>query len=425
MYRVRISFVVILLLVISAGVALAGDVTRTVLPNGLVLVVKQNQLSELVAIDLMIKATVFDEPADQSGVRALLQDLLLDSARGSEVEQWGAQLQGDVGLDYADFTATVISDGFTPTITALAHLLRQSSFDYAAFERSKQRRIALLIASREESFQQDYLLLRKTLYGDYPYGQSALGQAATVAALSPAQVLEFQRRWFVPNNTVIAISGNISPARARRVVEDAFGSWPNQPLPERSRPEVTPPKRSDLAVQEGLSQSAHLLIGFAAPPAGRSREFASFQVVSSLLGRGMSGRLVGLLRNDLGLAYQVTCFYPTLEQPSHFVVYVVCRLDQIDEAKQAVVKEINRLLQEPVSQDELDKTKRYLIGQYRISLQSNRQQAYYLAWYETLGLGADFDEAYLAQIDQVTPNTLRQISPNYLTKMIIALRLPR
>jgi predicted Zn-dependent peptidase len=156
---------------------------------------------------------------------------------------------------------------------------------------------------------------------------------------------------------------------------------------------------------------------------GKNQEFAAFQVLYSLLGK-RSGRINAALRDRLGLAYDINSFYPTLEYPSHFGIALICRPEAAEEARVAVLEELTKLRQGPVSENELSGAKNFLTGQHLVARQRNLQQAYFLAWYEILGLGDDFEKQYPVMINDVTPRAVQEAADKYFNKMIISVRLP-
>jgi zinc protease len=413
-----------------AGTISAGSAetpTRTTLPNGLMLIVCPNHLTDLVAVEVMLNISALDEPGDQVGIRHLLRQL---SQRGSrlkrgELEAWGGEVGAEVGLDYVEYNALVVSGGFGAAIKTLADMIQLPDFAGADVERLKTDQTDYLESLHKDPFQSAYLLLRKQLYGDFPYGETTAGEQTSISNITLDGLKAFHARWYVPNNTTIVVSGNVEPAQAQQIIERYFGKWEKQSLPERKYASPAPPEDSNVAVEEGEVDNAHMMIGFPAPAAGANQEFAAFQIISALLGRGMSGRLITSLRNKSRIAYDISCFNPTLKQESHLVVYVVCDAGRLEEAKNIIVQEINKILQEPVGKEELEATKKYAAGQYLLSRQRNRQRAYFLAWYQTLGLGFAFEQTYPTLINQVTPEALQDVARKYLSKMAISVILPQ
>jgi zinc protease len=424
-----------LLFLLTYGIPLyAQDQTiRTVLPNGLVLLVSPKHSSDIVAVEIMLKVSVLDEPVEQAGARQLITQTILRTAQKekSELDMLGGELSCDVGLDYLEFRAQTLGDGFVPAIDKLAKALTQPMLDTELLAQVKKEQAEYLTILRNDPFQSTYLQLRRGLYDGYPYAREATGERAAVEALTDGDLNAFRARWYLPNNAIIAVCGNVTPEQARDVVEKAFAKWAAAPLPERvtaTDESLTASRvmalQAPLPVSEDdTTDSAQLMVGFRAPAAPDSRNFAAFQVLDSLMGRGMSGRMIAVLRNEMGLAYQISTFCPTLAHTSHFVVYAVVSDKLMEDAKETIVTEINRVLQQPVSPADLDAAKNYLIGQYALSRQRNSQRAYYLAWYETLGLGADFETRYPTLIAEVTPESLQAAVQPYLQKMIVSVRV--
>jgi predicted Zn-dependent peptidase len=392
----------------------------------MVILVKPNDFSDLVAVEVMLKVSICDEAPEQAGIRFLLQQLLVHESFSSEypLEKWGGGAGSDVGLDYVEFNAVVVSDGFEAALETLAEMLCRPDFDVAAVERVKSETLDYLAAVREQPFWSTYLLFRQRLYGDHPYARAAEGTLETIQSMNRQELLDFYFQWFVPNNTVIAVCGNVTPERAQKAIERAFGGWKGSMIQRPDSPNPPSLTHSLIAVEEGRGAGAHVLIGFPAPEAGEPDEFAAFQVLNSLLGRGMSGRLVEALRNQLGLAYQVSCFHPTLEQQGHLATYVLCEPDQVDVVKDAVVAQINRLLLEKIGDEELESAKAYLLGQYLVSLQRSRLEAHNLAWWEILGLGSNFEEDYVTLVSAISAQDIQKVSQKYLQKMVVTLHLP-
>jgi zinc protease len=165
------------------------------------------------------------------------------------------------------------------------------------------------------------------------------------------------------------------------------------------------------------------MLGFPAPAVEQPGYYA-LQVVDGLLA-GTSGSLLPkALREEAGLAYDVSSFYPTLAQTSHLVVWVATEPQRLEAAKAAILAVLGKLTQEPIPADDLEKAKRNLLGSYALSHQRMKEQAYALAWYETLGLAPDFDERYLAGVQAVGPADVQEAAKAVLGRFVAAVALP-
>ena len=154
-------------------------------------------------------------------------------------------------------------------------------------------------------------------------------------------------------------------------------------------------------------------------------DYYALQVIDSLLSGGASSRLPQHLREDLGLVYHVSSFYPTLAASSHFAIYAATAPHRLLAVKSAVLQALTRLIEEPVPPDELTRAKRYLLGSYALSHQRMKDQAYALAWYETLGLSGDFAEQYAAGLQAVTAADVQRAASAIFTRFALAVTMPR
>jgi zinc protease len=395
------------------------------LANGLKIISAPNVFSDMVGLEIIFKVGIGDELEQQAGERFVLQRLLTDKLESiTDAEGWEGEVGGEAGMDYVELHMTCTSEGFEDAVAALSQVLLQPFFLPEQVANVKRELSFYQSRVLQDPFQENYALFRRTLYGDFPYGGKVEGSASMLDNLTPDSLRQFYGAWFAPNNAKLAVSGGVGPERARRVIAKAFGDWSPQPINRRPFPDFSFPQESRLIVaEEKGTENAHLFIGFSAPAVGKNETFAAFQVAYAVLGK-MSGRINTALRDHLGLVYDSNCFFPTLEYPSHLGISLTCRPEEVEEVKGAVVEAVNQISREPISLSELAAAKAFLLGQHLVSRQRNLQQAYFLAWYETLGLGADFEEQYPVLINDVTAQEVQAVAGQYFRKMVIVLRLP-
>ena len=167
----------------------------------------------------------------------------------------------------------------------------------------------------------------------------------------------------------------------------------------------------------------HLILGFLAPAADDPGYYA-MQVIDSLLSGGAGGRLPQRIREDLGLVYHVSSFYPTLSTESHFAVYAATGPGHLPAVKSALVDALGELSEKTVSPEEIAHAKRYLLGSYALSHQRMKDQAYALAWYGILGLESGFEARYTAAIEAVTAADVQQTAQAVLRRFVLAVTMP-
>jgi zinc protease len=419
-----------LLCLLACAPAPAETARRLTLPNDLRVVVQSSRSTDIVAIDLLLDISALDEPRDRQGVRYLVQRLLLrgtthqsGDAMARQLAAVGGVMDTTVGLDYVEIYALVPADGFDAALRLLADAVQSPAFLPEEISGQKVAARQAARAARDDPFQETYLAFREALYDDHPYARPTFGDARGLAALTREDLAAFHAQYYRPNSATLAICGGIGEGRATRAAREAFGDWASESLPFRERPEAPRLAASLIAARELPVRRAHLILGFASP-AVADVDYYPLQVIDSLLSGGASSRLPQYLREELGLVYHISSFYPTLAGNSHFAIYAATAPHQLLPVKSAVLQALTRLIEEPVPPDELTRAKRYLLGSYALSHQRMKDQAYALAWYETLGLGCDFAEQYAAGIEAVTAADVQRAASAIFTRFALAVTMP-
>jgi predicted Zn-dependent peptidase len=150
-------------------------------------------------------------------------------------------------------------------------------------------------------------------------------------------------------------------------------------------------------------------------------DYAGLKLISTYLGNGLSSRLFVELREKMGLAYDVSAFYPTRLDKSPFVVYIGTAPENTAIALEGLNREVERLSQIELSLEELQGAKNKLLGQYALGKQTNGEIAQTYGWYETLELGIEFDEQFPEKITQITPEIVQKLAQKYLTNPYISI----
>ncbi len=404
---------------------------RRVLDNGIVVLVKPNPTADIVAARLFMRCGSGWETEENAGLTNLLAALL---TRGTEtlssldiaeqVESVGAGLGTDAATDYLLLSLKTVSADFASLLTLAGEILRSPSFPES--ELSLERRLILqnIRTQREQPMAIAFEALRQSMYGEHPYALPSLGTDESVANLSQELLRAYHQRHFRPDNLVISIAGRIDLDGAIAQIEAVFGDWtvPTEPLPQLTLPAVsTQPGRVQ---QAQPTHQAILMLGYQGPTVGESG-YAPMKVINAYLGNGMSSRLFVELREKQGLAYEVSTFYPTRLEVAPFGAYMGTSPDNAARALQGLHHEVKRLIEAPLSVEEVEATRNKMLGQYLLGKQTNAQIAQVYGWYETLGLGLDFDDAFQAQLQQVSARDIQETATQYLQKPFVSLVGPQ
>jgi predicted Zn-dependent peptidase len=235
--------------------------------------------------------------------------------------------------------------------------------------------------------------------------------------LDMAYMKRFFRDTHAPNNTVIAIVGDIQPPAVLKIVEKYFGRIPAQRL---SPPLITdePRQSGERRVEVVFAAEPQMILGYHKPPPPAFEDHV-FDVIESILARGRTSRLFKALVDEKRIAESIQAVngMPGARYPNQFVLFATPRHPHdCGELEQAIAHEIERLKREPVSGQELEKVKNQIRADFIRGLDSNTGLAGMLSYYEALLGDFHYLIDYTAAIDRITPADILRTAQTYLTK---------
>lgn len=406
-------------------------VYRTTLSNGMVALVTENPTADIIAARLFIRAGSRWETAAQAGLSHLITAVLTKGTDrfssleiAEQVETVGASLNTDTSTDYFLLSLKTVSADFPQILKLAAALLRTPTFPETELELERRLTLQAIRSQQEQPFTLAFDQLRTMMYGNHPYALPGLGTEATVTTLTRTDLQQYHATHFRPDNLVVSLSGRITPDAAIALLQETFGDWaaPSQPLPTIEFPAVQS-KPLCQAISQTTQQSI-LMVGYLTPGVSNPTvlpDYVALKLLNTHLGNGLSSRLFVELREKRGLAYEVSAFYTTRLDAAQFVAYMGTASDNTAIALEGLQSELDRVQAIELEPHELQAAKNKLLGQYALGKQTNTQLAHLYGWYETLGLGIEFDQQFQAQAAQTTSQDIQAVAQRYLTAPYVSL----
>lgn len=400
---------------------------RTVLNNGIVVLAIENSAADIIATRLFIRAGSQWEPKEKAGLSHLLSTVITKGTEqlsaidiAERIESVGANLSADTATDYFLLSLKTVSTDWPEMLQLAGEILLRPSFPEDEVELEQHLTIQDIRSQKEQPFTIAFDQLRQAMYRDHPYALSILGTEATVSQLNRSDLELFHQTHFRPDNMVISVVGRVTPEEAVAQIERIFGDWqpPEAPLLTQQLPLVTSQPCQVMTPQE--TQQSIVMLGYLASPLHHD-DYTTLKLINTYLGNGLSSRLFVELREKRGLAYDVSAFYPTRKSASTFVVYMGTAPDNTETALVGLQKELERLCSTQLSLEELQAAKNKLLGQYALGKQTNAQLAQVYGWYETLGLGIEFDTQFQQDVIHVTPEMAQTVASRYFTEPYVSL----
>jgi predicted Zn-dependent peptidase len=255
------------------------------------------------------------------------------------------------------------------------------------------------------------ILFQTAMFGDGPLGREICGDEAGIRALPEKTIREFWRTTYRPANTVIAVAGDLGHAQALDLATTAFGTG-NGVVPTFAPAPALP---AGERVMAGKRQSAQAQLVVGVPALRRDHPDAwTLALMNAVLGDGMSSRLFLSVREELGLAYDISSGLVDYADAGALEVSAGVDPASLRDALKAILAELARLRDEPIPADELDKAKRYLSGGLELRMDETRHVASWIGGQEALhDRVLTVDEALVA-IDAVTAGDIQRLAGTLL-----------
>ncbi|MBI3455166.1 MAG: insulinase family protein [Candidatus Rokubacteria bacterium] len=399
--------------------AAAGPAVRNALPNGMVVIVRENAAAPVAAMTLVVRAGSRHETLETNGVTALLGRVLLKgtlarSALGlaQTAEDAGGDLESATDQEYSELRARGLARHWQALLGLLHEVATAPSLLPEEIERERAILLAQIRGLEDQPFQVANRLLCRALYGLHPYGLRPSGDPGTVGRLGRRDLVHQFETFLAPERMVLAVSGEVRRDEVLEEVARMFGGI-RSGAAERS---LAPPPGHPAAPRARelrTTQQTQLLVGFLAPPVGHP-DHGPLKVLNAVLGAGMSSRLFRVLRDEAGLAYAVGSFYPTRREASRLVIHIGTAPANVPRAEAGIQAEVARLQQEPVPDAELARAKAYLGGAFDLDLRTNARQSFYLGFFELMGVGHAYVGRYPDVIEAVTSADVQRVARSHL-----------
>ncbi len=412
-------------------------ISRHVLDNGLVVIIKENPSSDLVVTEALVRGGPRIEEANQSGITFFVRAMLVRGTLrrtateiAQAIESIGGQLGGGTGSDFTSVYAITTSRHLDAGMDLLADLLTNARFDPQDVETQRRVSLSRISQNADQPLQRAVDLFNEALYPYHPYAQTTLGTPESVGALTRDQLVAYYQAYFTASNIVLVVAGNITEALALEKVKRAFSGLRSTPPPRRARwlriveRALAPPPPAPQEVRETRSiAAAWIALGYLGVPVGH-RDFAALRVLNAILGEGQSSRLFVEIREKRGLAYQVGSSLPVRAGPGFIRLIAGTDPPNLSAVVAGLFREVERLRTEAPVADEVERAKRSIIGRNALAHEDLESQAFYLGWYEILGVGYDYDERFPGEIARVAPADVLRVARQYLTRHVLAVVAP-
>ena len=323
------------------------------------------------------------------------------------IEGVGGLLNGGTDKEMTIYFSKVARPHFPLALDVLVDMLLNSKFDPDDIERERQIIIEEINMSRDSPHQRVSMLIEELLWPDHPLGRDIAGGKESVAAITRDIMLNYLQGQYQPGNTVVAIAGNIQHQEMVTAVSQAIGSWTNQ-QPRLGYSPYKPQKAQCLQIETKDSEQAHLCLALPGLPLLHPKRF-TLDLLTVILGEGMSSRLFVEIRDKLGLVYSIHGYVEHFLDSGSITVYAGVEPKNLETVIKAILEQLDKL-KETVPESELSKAKELSKGRLILRMEDSRNVAGWLGGQEVLtGRILSLDQV-ISIIDAITAEELKQLA---------------
>jgi len=390
------------------------------LANGVSIIVVAKREQPVVTLSLSFNAGAVWDPAGKAGLASMVASLLTKGTErrtadqlAEDVERTGGVIGAGADDDFITLTISGLSENTAQMFATLGEVVRTASYPAEEVELARTQALSGLQASLAEP---EFLAGRqfvREVYGRHPYG--AWTTPATLRAITREDIVRFHRERIRPAGALLVVAGDVDPAAVREMADRAFAGWTGAAAPPPTLPDILPRPRSEIVLvhKPGAVQS-NIVAGFSFITP-RDPSFYPLTVMNRVLGGGADSRLFMILREQKGWTYGSYSDFSRPRGVGVFRATAEVRTEVTDSALGELLRQLNRIRNEPPSDSEITAARNYLTGRFPLTIETADDIAGRVATARLLGLPDDYVIRYRDRIAAVTRAQIAAAARSRLT----------
>ncbi len=411
-----------------------GEIRAVRLDNGLRVLVKRHSHLPLVNIQAYVLGACLVD-TEQTAGRSSLVGAMLDKGTARHSARQIAEYFDSIGGQFAMTSgrntiygsATTLREDFPQAAALFAECFTRPVFPEDEFQKVKTLALGAIARRKDNPHQEAFELFYDSLPASSPYHLIQGGKVETVRPLTAEHLRAYHARYFVPNNMLVTVFGDIDPDKALALVKEHFG-----PLkPDPSFEPIGFDRDNALAEtivrhEQTGKQTGMILVGYPATSVLDKEDYAPLVLLDAIMsGYNYPG---GWLHNELrgqGLVYFVHAVQITGPAPGYFAVLAQTQPEKIYEVFERIQQNVARARAGEISQEEFRTAQQMVIALHAQENTTIGGQAQQAALDELYGLGYDYDKTFDARIEAVTLDDVVRVARKFLNDYVLVTTSPK
>ncbi|MBI2112926.1 insulinase family protein [Candidatus Woesearchaeota archaeon] len=387
---------------------------KEVLANGLT-VIYEKFSSRSVVIQVMIKAGSNHENSQERGISHFLEHILFEGTKkrltnreiSNEIEKIGGDINAYTSNERTCFYVRVLKKHFSVAIGVLADILQNPLLRPEDIEREKNIVLKEIEMVNDEPRFYQWILLQKTLFKKHPCRNPTYGEKENILSLNQEKIKAYFMKYYVPNNMVISIVGDVK--NWKKEVEQNF-AFTRKPVVHLDLTRLEPKEKRNIVTKEKKDiTNTYFILGFKTVPKNNDDAYA-LELINTIMGRGQSSIMFTEIRTKLGLAYDVGSQHVAEVSYGYFALYACVDHSNVEKTKELILKELYGLKNIPSKM--LKEAKTAIEGEFYLDIDDPQKRADQLLFWEQSSSAHDIN-SFVAKIKAVTQKDIKRVIEKY------------
>ncbi len=402
-----------------------GDTTKYQLENGAQLLITKNTSNDIIAIE--IASLGGNNIEKKPGVASLTADVMLkgtEKYRSQELsellEENGIRLSPIAKGDSFNIASKFTKNEKDIAFDVINEVMNNSLLESVDVEKVKADKMFAIKSSKNNPDSLVFDEFKTAVWAGTPYGNTGKVLEKTIPLIQREDILEFYKKLFPAENVIITVNGNVNEQEFINFFSALLKNSGNKKINLSDYKSKYKPVTQNKTVKVAKdTQALWIVAGWPTDGVNNEKDWASLQIIDSILGSGMSSRMFTNLRDQQSLAYQVGSSFSANINKGIFAIYIATNPDNAVIAKQGLFKEIERLKKEFVTNKELSEAKDKILGNFVLSMETNMEKASLMNSLEVSSRGYEFIDKYPELIKNVTVQDVIKTANKYFNRPYI------
>lgn len=396
-------------------------IQKRTLSNGLPVWIVELHKVPVTHVTLVVKAGAGSDPSGKYGVANLTAEMLDEGAGKRDalqiadaVDYLGASLSTSSSSDasYVDLQVPVAR--LSDALPIMADVALRPTFPQEELKRVREDLLTSIVQAQDDPATLVQFAFPRIVYGpQHRYGTMSFGTATTLKSFTVADLKQFHSTQYVPSNSLLIVTGDVTPGSALARLESTFGTWKGTPIrtaPVSAAPQLT--SRQIYIVDKPGAAQSQIRMGWVGVPRSTPDYFV-LRVLNTILGEAFTSRLNQNLREEHGYTYGASSRFDMRGSAGPFYAAAGVQTDKTSESLTEFFKELEGI-RKPVPAEEVEKAKNYLALLMPRSFETTGGMANSLAQMFVYNLPADYYATYTQRVRAVTPADVQRAAEKYI-----------